>query len=209
MARAAAALLAVAALSTGCGGSSEDPDPATPVRTTTSTPAATTVPSTAESTVTWADPVDGRRRLVGFDEVLVTLTAVDGTTCQACLLHATTGAQHERGLMFVTDPDLGGYDGMLFSFERPVQGGFWMRHTRLALSGVFFGEDGTAVGVQHMEPCRDETPDADCPRYDPGAPFRWVIELAGRAPADLGLAPGARLTVESGPCPLELAGRGR
>lgn len=98
---------------------------------------------------------DGRRALVGFDEVAATITAADGTTCEVCLLSATSEAQRRRGLMEVTDADLGGYDGMLFRFPAEIDGGFWMRNTPLPLSIAYFDEAGAFVSATDMAPCRE------------------------------------------------------
>ena len=58
----------------------------------------------------------GRVRLAGFDETAVRSSSADPLAW--CMLLASTQAQHARGLMQVTDPTLGGYDGMVFRFER-------------------------------------------------------------------------------------------
>ena len=123
----------------------------------------------------WAPVVGGRTLLAGFGEVAATITASDGTVCDVCLLAAITPEQHARGLMFVTDPALGGYDGMLFAFDSDSGGGFWMRNTRLALSIAYFDADGVLVSHADMQPCADSAP--DCPGYPADGSFRYAIEV--------------------------------
>lgn len=168
---------------------------------TTTTSDATTTSATQAST-------GGRTPLEGFGTVLVEVTAADGSTCEVCLLLAETPAQRTQGLMEVTDPTLGGFDGMLFAFrDRPGSGGFWMRNTRLPLTGVFFDADGAFLDAIPMVPCPDETSDADCPRYGPGQDFGTVIELTTIDPDEVLMAEGSTIEIKGSTCPLELAGR--
>lgn len=150
----------------------------------------------------------GRTPLPGFGQVLVEARAADGRTCELCLLLAEDSAQRARGLMEVTDPSLGGYDGMLFSYgDSPGSGGFWMRNTRIPLTGVFYDAEGEFLGSFAMVPCPDATSDAACPRYGPDEPFTTVIELADLAPEDVLLTEGSTIEVVGDECPVELAGR--
>lgn len=167
------------------------------------TTAVAAVAATDDPTVTWEPEVRGRRRLAGFGEVLATVTAADGSTCQVCLLHASEEAQRQRGLMYVTDPALGGYDGMLFSFAADSGGGFWMRHTRLSLVAVYLDAAGRFGSAADMAPCSDASP--DCPVYPSTAPYRSVVELAGRTQAEVLLEPGSMLRVDADVCPEALA----
>lgn len=122
-----------------------------------------------------------------FGEVAVT---VDGT--EQCLLLAQTEAQRARGLMEVTD--LEGYPGMLFAFPGDTQGGFWMRNTPTPLSIAFLDGGGTVAATIDMDPCADVP---DCPVYEPGVTYRFTVEVPQGELGALGLADGARLTVES------------
>lgn len=142
---------------------------------------------------------EGARALLdGFEEVTVTITAADGTTREVCLLLAATPAARERGLMFVTDPALGGYEGMLFQFESEGTGGFWMKNTRLPLSIAYLASDGSIVSTADMEPCPDTT--ERCPGYPPDGPYRYAIEVVQGRLDDLGLEGDARLTVGATAC---------
>jgi uncharacterized protein len=142
---------------------------------------------------------EGPRELLdGFEEVTVTVTAPDGTTREWCLLLAATPEARERGLMFVTDPTLGGYDGMLFQFDEDGSGGFWMKDTRLPLSIAYVAADGTIVSTADMAPCPDGT--ERCPGYPPSGPYRYAVEVVQGRLDDLGLEGDARLEVGGRSC---------
>lgn len=127
------------------------------------------VPSTAVPT-----PGDQRVALPGFGEVVVQVRTVDGEVVEWCLLLAETAAQTQRGLMEVTDPELGGYDGMLFRFEGEHEGGFYMRNTPQPLEIAYLAADGRVVGIREMDPCEDVD---GCPTYSPGGPYVRTIEV--------------------------------
>lgn len=128
----------------------------------------------------------GRTPLCGFTEVAVVVRDSTGNEVVRCLLLAETEAQTERGLMQVTDPLLGGYDGMLFRFDRdqPADGGFYMRDTPMPLTIAYLDAEGHLVAQRDMSPCSDR---ADCPTYPPGRPFRMAVEVARGRLAHLGL----------------------
>lgn len=159
-------------------------------------------PSGATTVVPGTSAADGRRPLDGFGQAAVTITGPDGDTCTACLLLADTAATRQQGLMEVTDPGLGGFDGMLFRYDAPVDGAFWMRNTRLPLSIAYLDERGSFVSSTDMAPCPDATADADCPRYPAEGPFTFAVEVPQGGLADLLLVKGSTLQVDPGPCPL-------
>ena len=99
---------------------------------------------------------------------------VDGDTVEWCLLLAETPAQTQRGLMEVTDPELGGYDGMLFRFEEEHEGGFYMRNTPLPLDIAYLDDGGDVVSITTMAPCEDTD---GCPTYPADGPFRRTVEV--------------------------------
>lgn len=140
-------------------------------------------------------PTPSARRvaLPGFGEVVVLVRTVDGER-EWCLLLAETSAQTQRGLMEVTDPELGGYDGMLFRFEEPHDGGFYMRNTPQPLEIAYLGSDGRVVAIREMDPCEDVD---GCPTYPAGAPYLRTIEvpIAAGGVRDLGIVEGADVEV--------------
>jgi uncharacterized membrane protein (UPF0127 family) len=99
--------------------------------------------------------------------------------------------------MQVTDPKLGGYDGMLFHYHDDTTENFWMRNTPMPLSIAYVSHDGAIVSTADMAPCGDRD---DCPNYPPAGPYRFSIEVPqGRLPA-LGIVDGATVTELGGSC---------
>jgi uncharacterized membrane protein (UPF0127 family) len=78
------------------------------------------------------------------------------------------------GLMGRTDVPPG--TGMVFVFDEPVSTSFYMFRVPVPLVAVFV-RDGVVVGVERMEPCAEDDPDA-CPLYGPDAPYDTVVETA-------------------------------
>lgn len=166
--------------------------------TPTSDPVGLTTTSVVTSGATEATLIP----LDEFGEAAVTITGPDGDTCTACLLLADTDVTRQQGLMEVTDPDLGGFDGMLFGYDEPANGAFWMRNTRLPLSIAYLDEEGAYVSSTDMEPCPDSSADSDCPRYPADEPFTYAVEVPQGGLEELLLVPGSTLQVDPGPCPL-------
>lgn len=179
-----ASLLLTAVSASGCAGSLDDARPSSGAVTT----------ATAVATV----PIGGRTRLDGFGEITVTVTDEQGQTHTFCLLLAESPQQQERGLMFVTDPGLGGYDGMVFRYEHDDDGPFWMRSTRLPLSIAWIRADGTTVSTAEMTPCPDSS--STCPTYPPGGPYRFAIEVPQGRLDDLGISAGSRVELGEHSC---------
>jgi uncharacterized membrane protein (UPF0127 family) len=146
-----------------------------------------------------ADEVRGRTPLRGFGEVAVTVTTENGRICELCLLSAATAEQRARGLMEVTDTDLGGYDGMLFEYAEPVDGSFWMRDTPMPLSIAFFDDQGRLVSTADMEPCVDQE---SCPSYPADGEFAYAIEVPQGMLDEAGAVGDATLRIHARRCPL-------
>jgi uncharacterized membrane protein (UPF0127 family) len=64
-------------------------------------------------------------------------------------------------------------DGMLFVFPETTTGGFWMKHTLVPLTIVFFDSAGKRVRKLEMTPCVKDP----CTIYDPGRQYRYALEL--------------------------------
>jgi uncharacterized membrane protein (UPF0127 family) len=139
----------------------------------------------------------------GFTTVTVRITEVDGEVCEVCVWLADNADERGRGLMGVAD--LGDAAGMVFRFEEPIVGSFYMFQTPTPLSIAWFAPDGGHVGSADMAPCLD-TPAGECPLYSPGAEYDLALEVFEGGLADLGLGPGARLELVDGTeaerCPL-------
>jgi len=138
----------------------------------------------------------GRTPLEGFGETGVSVKT-PASTLMWCMLLAATQAQHNRGLMQVTDPTLGGYDGMVFRFDTDVQDKFYMRNTPMPLSIAFIASDGEVVSTTDMAPCEDRD---GCPLYDAGAPYRLAIEVPQGQLERLGIEPGVNVTDDQRAC---------
>lgn len=68
---------------------------------------------------------------------------VDFDRDHSCLLHvliADSPNEHEQGVMFMSEGEIG--DGMLFVFEPPRPMNFWMKNTLVSLDVYFFDENG-------------------------------------------------------------------
>jgi uncharacterized membrane protein (UPF0127 family) len=145
----------------------------------------------------------GRTPLRGFGEVAATITSGSGEVCEVCLLAATTTEQRARGLMEVTDRELGGYDGMVFVYPDPTSGGFWMRNTPTPLSIAFFDGAGRLVSTTDMEPCSDSP---TCPSYPADRPFAFALEVVEGRLDDVGVSGTATIRIDGPTCPLAEAG---
>jgi hypothetical protein len=126
---------------------------------------------TARPPVSTAPTVDtaALRASDGFDVSEVVFTDGDERITMPVLV-ADEPSLRSTGLMYRTDlPDDA---GMLFVFDEPTTGAFWMKDTLLPLSIAFVGSDGNVQQVLDMEPCADDP----CPRYTPDDPYVRAVE---------------------------------
>ena len=154
---------------------------------TSSTSSATTTPASMNALATPE----------GFAAISVRVTRSDGTIDEHCLWSADTTAERERGLMGVTDPNLGGHPGMLFRFTAPTTTGFWMKDTLLPLSVAWFDAAGRFIDQSDMVPCPSGA--ASCPVSRPSGAYTEAIEVPQGRLADLGIERGSTIAV-GGPC---------
>ncbi len=152
---------------------------------------------------TAADTVPPAGQPEGFSTITARITETDGGVCEVCVWLADTAEERGRGLMDVTD--LGDAVGMVFAFDEPLIGSFYMFQTPTPLSIAWFGAEGELVGSADMAPCLD-TPAGECPLYSPDAPYDLALEVFDGGLGDLGIGPGARLELLDGTeaerCPL-------
>ena len=178
----------------GCGSSGDDADPSP-------TTPGTSAPGNEASETTASEAEDEREGIDGdFGEAAVTITGPDGETCELCLLLADTPELRSQGLMRVTDPELGGYDGMLFDHGATASGGYWMKNTPMPLSIAYWAEDGSFVSSVDMEPCLVE-PERGCPTYPPDGPYRWALEVPRGGLEEILAVGGATISVDGTTCP--------
>jgi uncharacterized protein len=139
------------------------------------------------------------RAVKGFGEVAFKVSgpAVPGpvATGQHCALLATTPAQQQKGLM--NRHDLGGYEGMIFRFDRPATVAFFMKDTLIPLSIAWFDSTGRYLNSTTMLPCPKIS--RTCPTYAAISPYSVAIEVRAGGLPQLGIGPGAKIAV-GGPC---------
>lgn len=141
--------------------------------------------------------VDGQRQLIGgFEEISFTITSPDGEVLDWCAMLAATQELRAQGLMH--QPDLGGYDGMVFRYDQPNSGGFWMKNTIIPLAIAYFDAEGGFVSAQGMDPCPEEA--ETCPSYPAAAPYLHAIEVPRGGLGRLGIGPGSTLSFSGEPC---------
>jgi uncharacterized protein len=120
----------------------------------------------------------------------VTVTTAKGTHVFNVEV-ARTPAEQERGLMYRTDlkPD----GGMIFT-PYPADGGppreasFWMKNTPTSLDIIFIRADGTIASIGE-----NTVPFSEA-QVVSGEPVAAVLEILGGKSAELGIAPGDRVT---------------
>jgi uncharacterized membrane protein (UPF0127 family) len=106
-----------------------------------------------------------------FDRAEVTFVA-DGRRVAMPVLVADTPELRSTGLM--RREDLPADAGMIFVYDAPTEGAFWMKDTLLPLTIAFVGDDGVVQQLTDMEPCT--VADEDCRRYAAERPYRYAIE---------------------------------
>ncbi|MGH2572764.1 MAG: DUF192 domain-containing protein [Actinomycetota bacterium] len=84
---------------------------------------------------------------------------------------AATGKARGTGLM--NRPHLEPDSGMVFLFDDPRIGGFWMKDTLVPLSIAFWDGRGRIVAMLDMEPCREDP----CPSYYPEVTYQGAVEV--------------------------------
>lgn len=86
-------------------------------------------------------------------------------------------------------------DGMLFVFPDETPRAFWMKDTHIPLDIVFLTGEGTVLNVEAAEP-DPGSPLGELPRYRSDGPAMYALELPQGRAGDLGLEPGATVTIE-------------
>lgn len=104
---------------------------------------------------------------------------------------ARTAAEQERGLMYRTGIPADG--GMIFT-PYPAEGGgpreasFWMKNTPSPLDIIFIRPDGTIAAIAENTIPFSEEP------VKSGEPVSAVLEINGGKAAELGIAPGDKVS---------------
>ena len=79
--------------------------------------------------------------------------------------------------------------GMIFIWDGPVSGGFWMKNTYLPLSIAFVDSDLRIIDIQNMEP---ETLD----EHKPPSPYQYAIEVNQGYFEDNGISTGDKVVLD-------------
>ena len=95
---------------------------------------------------------------------------------------ARTDEEQDRGLMFRTNLPADG--GMIFPFDKPRIGSFWMKNTLIPLDMVFIKEDGTILRVH------DSAKPNDLTSIKSNGPALAVLEINGGVAKKLGIMDG-------------------
>ena len=135
---------------------------------------------------------DERWPLDGFGEVAFRVAGPDGGEAfVGCALLADTPETRGQGLM--DQQDLRGYDAMVFRFDAPSTGAFYMFQTILPLSIAYVAADGGLVSSTDMDPCPEEEASA-CPTFPATGPYLHAIEVGQGGLPSVGLVPGATVS---------------
>ena len=125
----------------------------------------------------------------GPDRSTAVIETADGPVTVEVEIASTT-EERRRGLM--GRESLPEQAGMLFVYDEPHQGAFWMKDTLIPLSIAFADGEGVVLAILDMEPCRADP----CPRYDPGVTYRSALEVNQGAFSRWGVEPGDVLRLE-------------
>lgn len=110
------------------------------------------------------------------DRVAATLDGVD-------LVLEVADTPQERAVGLMRRESVPPGTGMVFRFDAPSQGRFYMFMVPIALQAVFV-RDGRVVSSVVMPPCRETEPQA-CPTYGAAGPYDTVVETAPQTLPDV------------------------
>jgi uncharacterized membrane protein (UPF0127 family) len=103
---------------------------------------------------------------------------------------ADTSEKQGLGLMF--RDEMAADAGMLFIFPNEAPRSFWMKNTRIALDIMYFDKELRMVSISaDTPPCKITR----CPSYPSVGAAMYVLELNAGKAAELGVGPGASLTL--------------
>lgn len=140
------------------------------------------------------DPTGARVPALGTeaDELGTAVLSVRGDAGRATarVRVAADPESRRRGLMGV--PELPEGVGMLFLFDQPRSGGFWMKDTLVALQIAYLDAAGEVLALEEMTPCRSDP----CPTYEPHRQYSAALEMRSGWFTDNGVGVGGRVESE-------------
>lgn len=191
------ALVGASSLLAACASSEPRDDASTSTASSPVRPTTTIAPVDDEPDLLTRSPDatgDGVRPQ-GVSTVTARITSVAGEVCDVCMWLSDEPGERSTGLMGVTD--LGEPVGMVFSWDQPTDGRFFMLDTPTPLSIAWFAESGEHVGQADMSPCLTEDP-STCERYGADAAYALAIEMFQGQLDAVGITPGARVELVAG-----------
>ena len=109
--------------------------------------------------------------------------AADGREAELMVEVARSRPERAQGLM--QRQQLDAESGMIFIWDYPVHGGFWMKDTYIPLSIAFISEDGDIVDIQDMQPL-------GLANHKPSAKYIYAVEANQGWFAEHGISIGDR-----------------
>jgi len=139
---------------------------------------------------------------VGFPRQVLLVSSQDveasgSPPLERCVWVASTAEQRRQGLMNVDS--MGDADGMVFAYDQPTSGAFWMKDTFLPLSIAFFGGDGSFIDTLDMSPCMSES-DSDCRRYPTPSNYLLALEVQQGELQRFGVGEGSTVALNDRSC---------
>ena len=119
---------------------------------------------------------------------------VRGTLDGVRLVLEVADTQEERAVGLMRRESVPAGTGMVFRYDAPTTGRFYMFDVPIPLRAVFV-RDGAVVFNVVMPPCEKGIAPQDCPTYGPDGEFDTVVETAPETLPDV--QPGDRLVLES------------
>ena len=121
----------------------------------------------------------------GLEVIPLTVTSANGAH-QFKVEVARSMIAQAKGLMFRTK--LGADEGMIFPMDPPRGASFWMHNTVISLDLIFIAPDGRISNIAANAVPYDETPLLSTGKV------KGVLEIPGGRAAQLGIAPGDKVT---------------
>lgn len=108
---------------------------------------------------------------------------------------ADTPQKQQIGLMYRAS--LPEYNAMLFPFDSPQVGPFWMKNVEFPLDMLFLDKDLKIVDIiKNVPQCKKVDPSqANCPYYTPKRAYSYTIEILGGSVDKLGITEAAEIKI--------------
>lgn len=129
------------------------------------------------------------RSAAGLEQTVVTIRQQNNRLSRFTVEIARSAEEQARGLMYRQSlaPDR----GMIFPYDPPRAVAFWMDNTLIPLDILFIRADGTIARITA------DTVPMSRELMSSGEPVALVLEIAGGRAAELGIAPGDRVSLGS------------